>query len=102
MIYRAVSDAHPYTRARTHSYIHYLKYSVIRFKMGFFHTPCTKLPLCARSNKKACAKCSFAHVVKANCIRYAGEKVILSSCGLFSLASLGRKRSHKDKITFSL
>ena len=48
-------------------------------KFAFFKiTPCTKL------------ECSIH------------EKVILSSCGLFTLASLGRKRPyHEDKITFS-
>ena len=35
-----------------------------------------------------------------NSVRYSSEKVILSSCGLFTLASLGLKRTHEDKITF--
>ena len=29
----------------------------------FFHTPCARWTLCARSNKKACAKSSFVHVI---------------------------------------
>ena len=53
-----------------------------------------KVTLCARSNKTACAKSSFAHVVCKICVRYAREKVILSPCGLF-------KRPHEDKSTFS-
>ena len=38
----------------------------------------------ARSNKKACPKLSFPHVVWKNSVRYTGEKVILSSCVLFT------------------
>ena len=38
---------------------------------------------------------------KKNCVRFMSEKVILSSCSLFTLASLGRNRPHEDKITFS-
>ena len=60
-----------------------------------------KAPLCARSNKNACAKSSFVHVVQKKCVQYTSEKVILSSCGLFTLVLLGRKRPHEDKITFS-
>ena len=37
-----------------------------------------KVSLCACSNKSACTKSSFAHVVWKNCVRYASEKVILS------------------------
>ena len=51
-----------------------------------------KARFCTRSNKKACPKLSFSHVVSKNSVRYTNEKVILSSCGLFTLASLGHKR----------
>ena len=33
----------------------------------------------------------FTRTMTKNCVRYTSEKVILSSCGLFTLASLGRK-----------
>ena len=42
-----------------------------------------KARFCTRSNKKACPKLSFSHVVSKNSVRYTNEKVILSSCGLF-------------------
>ena len=32
------------------------------YRIIFSHTPCATCPLCARSNKKACAKSSFVHV----------------------------------------
>ena len=54
-----------------------------------------------RTNKKACAKSSLVHVVSKNTVRYASGKKILTSCDLFTLTTLGRKRLNEDKITFT-
>ena len=45
-----------------------------------------KLDLVTRSNKKTCPTLSFSHVMSKNSVRYTSEKVILSSCGPFTLA----------------
>ena len=60
----------------------------LKKKKKFSHSV-RKAGFCTRSNKKACPKLSFEHVVSKNCVRYSNEKVILSSCGLFTLVSLG-------------
>ena len=60
-----------------------------------------KARFCIRLNKKACAKLSFVHVVSKNTVRYASEKMILTSCHLSTFASLKRKRPHENKITFT-
>ena len=39
-----------------------------------------------RSNKKACPKLGFSRVVSKYSVRYTNEKVILSSCGHFTVA----------------
>ena len=71
---------------------HALNQVLYMYQNNYFSHSVRKARFCTRSNKKALPKLSFSHVVSKNSVRYSSEKVILSSCGLFTLASLGRKR----------
>ena len=61
-----------------------------------FHCACAKLDFAHALIKKHARKLSFSHVLSNKSVRYSGKEVILSLCGLFTLAPLERKHPRED------